>query len=148
VAGISIDKTPPLVTCAATPSILAPPNGKLVPVSVAVNVSDALSGPAGFTLVSATSSEPDSRAGDIRGFTIGTASTTGFLRASRSDSRTGHIYTLTYAGADRAGNTARCVTTVLVRHDRRERGDSDRDHEGGDNDREHDEHDSGRHDHE
>lgn len=36
VGGISIDKTLPGITCAATPSALWPPNNRLVPVSVAV----------------------------------------------------------------------------------------------------------------
>jgi hypothetical protein len=113
----TVDTKVPVVTCAATPDNLWPSNGKLIPVSVAINVSDALSGPAGFTLVVATSSEPDSGAGDIQGFTTGTASTTGLMRASRSGSGAGRIYTLTYSGSDRAGNTASCITTVLVPHD-------------------------------
>jgi hypothetical protein len=113
----TVDTKAPVVTCAATPDNLWPANGKLIPVSMTVNVSDALSGPAGFSLVSATSSEPDSGVGDIQGFTTGTASVTGLLRASRSGSGAGRIYTLMYSGSDRAGNTARCITTVPVPHD-------------------------------
>ena len=100
----------------AVSSTLWPANGKLVPVSVAVHVTDALSGAAGFTLVSATSNEPGANA-DIQGFTIGAASDTGFLRASRLGSGSGRIYTLTYEGSDRAGNIASCTTSVLVPHD-------------------------------
>ena len=110
-----VDTVAPAVTCSATPNNLWPPNGKLMPVSVAVNVSDPLSGPAGFTLISATSSEPG--VDDIQGFTVGAASTTGLLRATRSGSGTDRLYTLTYAAVDRVGNTASCVTTVLVPHD-------------------------------
>jgi endo-1,4-beta-xylanase len=85
---------------------------------VTVNVSDAISGLDGtFKLVSVTSNEPDG-AGDIQGFTIGTASTTGFLRASRLGSGNGRTYTLTYMASDRAGNTASCKTTVAVPHDK------------------------------
>jgi hypothetical protein len=113
-----VDNTPPVITCAATPSQLWPPDNKLAPISVTVNVSDAISGLDGtFKLVSVTSNEPDG-AGDIQGFTIGTASTTGFLRASRLGSGNGRTYTLTYMASDRAGNTASCKTTVAVPHDK------------------------------
>lgn len=114
---IQLDKTPPTVACSASPNVLWPPNNKLVPIDVSVNVSDALSGPGGFTLVSVTSNEPDSGQGDIQRFVTGTASTSGQLRAQRLGSGTGRVYTFTYTGADRAGNTASCTTTVSVPHD-------------------------------
>jgi hypothetical protein len=117
VSNINIDKTPPTVACSASPNILWPPNNKLVPIDVSVNVSDALSGSGGFTLVSVSSNEPDSGQGDIQGFLTGTASTSGQLRAQRLGSGTGRVYTLTYTGSDRAGNTALCTTTVSVPHD-------------------------------
>jgi len=114
-----IDNTPPVISCAATPPQLWAPDNKLVPISVAVNVSDAISGLDGtFKLVSLVSNEPDGGAGDIQGFTIGTASTSGFLRASRLGSGSGRTYTLTYMASDRAGNTASCRTTVVVPHDK------------------------------
>jgi 6-phosphogluconolactonase (cycloisomerase 2 family) len=114
---VRLDKTPPTVACSASPNVLWPPNNKLVPINVSVNVSDALSGPGGFTLVSVTSNEPDSGQGDIQGFLAGTASTSGQLRAQRLGSGTGRVYTFTYSGADRAGNTGSCTTTVTVPHD-------------------------------
>jgi len=80
VNGINIDKTPPMLACTASPNVLWPPNNKLVPVNVSVTVSDVLSGPSGFTLVSVSSNEPDSGQGDIQGFVTGTASTAGQLR--------------------------------------------------------------------
>lgn len=111
------DTTPPIVTCSASPSTLGH-NKKLVPISVAVSVSDSGSGADGFTLVSVTSSQADSglgggdRPNDIQGWDAGTPDTSGLLRAERfSTTRT---YTLTYEGADVAGNTAPCVTTVIV----------------------------------
>ncbi len=113
---VQLDKTPPTVTCSASPNVLWPPNNKLVPVNLIVTVTDALSGPAGFTLASVTSSESDS-GGDIQGFLAGTPSTTGQLRAQRLGSGSGRVYTLTYSGSDRAGNTVPCVTTVTVPHD-------------------------------
>jgi hypothetical protein len=117
VSGINIDKTPPTVACSTSPNVLWPPNNKLVPINVSVNVTDSLSGSAGFTLVSVTSNEPDSGQGDIQGFVTGTASTSGQLRAQRLGSGTGRVYTFRYTGADRAGNTTSCSTTVTVPHD-------------------------------
>jgi hypothetical protein len=112
------------VTCTADPSILWPPNHQLVAVAVTVTV-DGTAVP-GFTLASATSSEPDdakgggdgNTTGDIDGFDVGTSDTTGFLRAERDGSGPGRVYTLTYAGTDRAGNARTCTATVTVPHDR------------------------------
>lgn len=47
----------------------------------------------------------------------GSADVDGQLRVERSDSGAGRIYTLTYEGADYAGNTASCNTVVAVPHD-------------------------------
>lgn len=117
VQGINIDKTAPTVSCSANPAVLWPPNHELVPINVTVAVSDSLSGPAGFTLNSVTSNEPDSGQGDIHGFVIGTASTNGQLRAERLGSGDGRVYTIGYTGIDRAGNPTTCNTNVSVPHD-------------------------------
>ena len=114
---INIDKTPPAAACSASPNVLWPPNNRLVPINVSVNVADSLSGSAGFNLVSVTSSEPDCSPGDIRGFVVGTPSTSGLLRAKRLGSGSGRTYTFVYSGADRAGNARSCATTVVVPHD-------------------------------
>jgi hypothetical protein len=117
VSSINIDKTPPTLACSVSPDVLWPPNNKLVPVKLSVIVTDALSGAAGFTLLSVTSNEPDRVQGSIQGFVTETASTSGQLRAQRLGSGTGRVYTFAYSGADRAGNTASCGTTVAVPHD-------------------------------
>jgi len=117
VGNLNIDKTPPSISCTANPSVLWPPDNKLVSVTVSVSLSDSLSGPAGFTLVSATSNEPDSGLGDVQGFAAVTASTSGQLRAQRLGSGNGRVYTLKYNGTDRAGNSATCSATVSVPHD-------------------------------
>ena len=95
-----------------------------------------LSGPNGFVLSSVTSNErqPDNDVGnDITGFTVGTPSTSGFLRAERS--HRDRIYTLVYTGSDVAGNQASCTAVVKVARHHEE--DHDRDHDS-DHDREHD----------
>lgn len=111
------DTTPPTITCAATPSVLRPPNHELRQVSVDLSASDH-SGSVAVTLVSITSSQPDSGLGrtdvpdDIQGWSIGMDDRSGLLRAERF--RTSRIYTLTYRAEDPAGNTASCQTTVTV----------------------------------
>jgi hypothetical protein len=114
---VKLDTTPPILTCSVTPSVLWPPNNKLVPVNATVTVTDSLSGSAGFNLLSVTSNERDSGQGDIQGFVQGTPSVAGQLRAQRLGSGAGRVYTFIYSGADEAGNSATCTTTVTVPHD-------------------------------
>ncbi|HWC19481.1 MAG TPA: hypothetical protein VG498_20885 [Terriglobales bacterium] len=117
---IKLDKTPPTVTCSATPKVLWPPDHRLVPVSLSVNVADSGSGANSFKLASNVSNEPDSGAGDIQGFATGTAATSGFLREERLGTGTGRVYTFVFNGTDRAGNSATCTTNVVVPHDQGE----------------------------
>jgi hypothetical protein len=119
VSGINIDKTAPNVFCGASPTILSPSDRRLVPIQVAVTVNDGLSGPSGFRLVSVASSEADGGLavgdvpGDIAGFDLGAADTTGQLRAEAA-AVAGRVYTVEYEGADRAGNVARCSAQISV----------------------------------
>lgn len=117
VGGINIDKTPPTMNCSANPSVLWPPNHKLINVSASVLVSDSLSGPAGFGLLSLTSNEPDSGMSDIQGWLLGKPSTSGQLRAERLGTGRGRVYTFMYQGMDQAGNSAACTPAVVVPHD-------------------------------
>lgn len=122
VSEINIDKTAPVVACSANPNALWSPNHKLKNITATMNVNDPLSGAAGFTLVSVTSNEPDNGLGDgdtasdIQGWSVNTPDTAGQLRAERAGNGNGRIYTLTYQGADVAGNVAVCSTTVTVAH--------------------------------
>jgi hypothetical protein len=52
--------------------------------------------------------------GDITGWSAGTADVSGQLRAERSTSGHGRVYTLTYVARDVAGNQRTCTTTVSV----------------------------------
>ena len=80
------DATPPSLTCTPTPAKLWPPNGKLIPISVTVDLSDRMSGVAGFLLTDAPRS-------DAFDFDVGTPDVAGLLRAERagngSDAATG-----------------------------------------------------------
>jgi len=81
---------------------------------------DSGSGTTRLKLVSVTSNEPDNGLGDrdtpndIPGWNVGTADTSGQLRAERSGKGTGRQYTLTYAADDLAGNRSTCTTAVIV----------------------------------
>ncbi len=117
----NIDKTAPVLTLSTSRSALSPPNHKLVPIRVAWQASDGGgSGVVSVKLVSATSDEPDDGAGDghtandIQGADIGTADDTLQLRAERSGTGNGRVYTLVYEAEDRAGNKTRATTTVTV----------------------------------
>jgi hypothetical protein len=113
------DATAPTLSCEPTPSVLWPPNGKLVPVHVDVRVADELSGPAGFLLTDVRVSA-DVAADDIVEFEIGTADDAGLLRAKRPGWARERTYGLVYVGRDGAGNEAGCAASVLVPHDQRE----------------------------
>jgi hypothetical protein len=108
--GINVDKTAPTITAVGTPTSIWPPNHKLIDVTVAVALADTLSGPDGFVLLSATASGDPT---DIQGFVVGAASTSGQLRANKDE-----VYTLTYRGKDKAGNTATAVVTIAVPHNK------------------------------
>jgi len=110
------------VGCSVSPSKLSTSanNHKLVDIKATPTITDNTggSGANGFTLVSVTSNQPqsglakDDVANDIQGWSIGTADTSGQLRAERyGGART---YTLTYRGYDLAGNTKNCSATVTV----------------------------------
>jgi hypothetical protein len=104
------DATPPSLTCVPTPSVLWPPNGKLIPVSVTVDLSDRMSGASGFLLTNAPTS-------DAADFNVGTPDVAGLLRAERAGNGTDRTYALTYLGRDMAGNTAQCTALIVVPHD-------------------------------
>jgi hypothetical protein len=97
--------------------MLWPPNQAQVPVTVSVSLTDPLSAPRSYSLVSITSNETLSL-GDVSGFTPGLPSLTGLLRATRFGTGNGRVYSLKYTASDRAGNTASCTTTATVPHNR------------------------------
>jgi len=114
---VRIEKTPPVLTCTATPSIVWPPSGAMVPVSIAVTVRDTLSGVGGVTLQSFSVDDPVAGPQAVTGFAVGTASTTGFVQALRQGNGAGRTYAFTYMAVDAAGLTGSCTALVMVPHD-------------------------------
>lgn len=109
----TVDSTPPDLTCTATTPTAWPTDGSMVPVSVDVSVSDALSGPsaAGATLDSVSSNvDWDAQAaGEASGWDTGTGDVTGEVAALP-----GRTYSLGYEAHDVAGNQGFCEVQVTV----------------------------------
>lgn len=113
-----IDTTPPQINATVTPDTLWPPNHKYVEVKVNVTTFDICDPSPKITLVSVTSNEPDNGLGDgnttndimiINNFTFN-------LRAERSGTGSGRIYTITYKVTDASGNYVMTSVTVEVPH--------------------------------
>lgn len=111
-----VDTTAPNIRL-ITPSqtLLRPPNHQLIPVSLAIDASDAASS---FTcrVSSVSSSEPDNGLGD--GDTAGDTQITGtdsvVLRAERAGNGPGRVYTIAVECRDAFKNTSRETTSVTV----------------------------------
>lgn len=117
-----VDTTPPEIRSAtATPSELWPPNHKMVPVEVTVDVHDLCDPTPTCRIVSVTSDEPLNGSGD--GNTVPDWEITGALtvnlRAERSGNADGRVYTLTIECVDDSGNAATTTVNVTVPHDQR-----------------------------
>ena len=115
----------PALTVTLTPNRLWPPNHKMVTITANVRASDTCDPNSTVTLVSITSNEPDNGLGDgdtpndIQGAAFGTDDRTFALRAERSGTGTGRIYTVTYQATNSAGKTSTATAQVVVPHDQR-----------------------------
>ena len=114
------DTTPPTITLSATPKVLSPPNGKMVPVTISGTITDTGSG---VNANSAAYSVKDEYGevqpkGTITLGPGGNYSFTVLLQASRRGSDLdGRRYTITVRAKDNAGNGASKTSMVTVPHD-------------------------------
>jgi parallel beta-helix repeat protein len=111
---VKIDKTSPLISGMPAPGCtLSPAKHQMVQVA-SVTGSDSLSGLASLN-VSATSSEPDSGTGggDLPGDIVINGGTVQ-LRAERSPSGRGRVYTIVATATDAAGNTTTATASCSV----------------------------------
>ena len=112
--------TAPQVPLAVSPTLLWPPNHKLVPVTVSVAAAHALGPNPTLRLASITSNEGElaNRSGhsspDIQGAQFGTDDRQFLLRAERTPFGPGRIYTITYEAEDAKGNLTTGQVTVTV----------------------------------
>jgi len=119
-----LDTTPPAISSNVSPSLLWPPNHRMVDVTATVTTLDACGGPT-VLLMSVVSTEPDDAPGagdgntdnDIQGAGTGTADFAFQLRAERAGTGEGRIYEVTYGAVDGSGNRATAISFVLVPHD-------------------------------
>lgn len=116
------DTTAPVISSVtASPNTLWPPNHKMVSVKVTATTSDNCTVTPVCTITSVTSNEPDNGLGD--GDTANDIVVTGDLsvnlRAERSGTGNGRVYTVNGQCADAAGNSAPSWSTaVTVPHDK------------------------------
>jgi len=125
------DTIPPQATISVSPSVLWPPNHRMVDIVVVVTSSDACTPLSGkeptIVLMSVSSNEPDDANGvgdgnttnDIQGADLGTADYSLALRAERDGTGRGRVYSLVYKITDSAGNVSFATAEVLVPHDQR-----------------------------
>jgi hypothetical protein len=108
------DTTPPTVS--VEPDVLWPPNHKYR--TVQATISDDADPDPVFELLSAVSNEPDNAPGREDGNTVDDVvvvdDDTFELRAERSKTGAGRIYTITYEAIDSCGNVAVVSDTVTV----------------------------------
>jgi hypothetical protein len=114
------DTTPPDLTVALTPSILWPPNHKMVDIQATVDAQDLCGGVADLTLVSITSSDLDNgrgdghTTGDIAGAEMGTLDLSFQLRAEWTGGAGSRVYTVTYQATDESLNRTETSAEVTV----------------------------------
>ena len=119
------DTRPPQLTLTLSPTLLWPPNHRMVPIQAAWQVTDVCDPAPAVALVSFTSSERDdapgtgdgNTTGDTQDASIGSPDTSVLLRAERLGDGPGRVYTVTYAARDASGNTASALAIVTVPHD-------------------------------
>jgi hypothetical protein len=115
-----LDVTPPAITLSATPKLLWPPNGKMVPVTISGTITDAGSGVNANSAAYSVKDEYDEvqSSGAIMLGPSGNYSMSILLQASRLGTDTdGRRYTVTVRASDHAGNSGSKMTVVNVPHD-------------------------------
>lgn len=107
---VSIDATPPAIAGLPTDCNIWPPNHKMVDVAT---VSGAESG-SGLASLAVVASSNENAAGDVAVTGSGIDPHHVSLRAERSGTGTGRVYTITATAADRAGNVSTATATCNV----------------------------------
>ncbi|MBI2866990.1 MAG: hypothetical protein HYX97_01485 [Chloroflexi bacterium] len=109
---------PSISSASASKDVLWPANHKMQPVTIAVNASDLCDPSVSCAITSVSSNEPENGLGD--GDTapdwVITGALTAELRAERSGTGTGRVYTITVTCTDDSGNSATKTVQVTVPH--------------------------------
>ena len=118
-----VDTTPPTLSVTLSPNVIRSHNHMLVEVTATIQVSEVCDPNPSIVLLSITSNEPDDGLGDgdtpndIQEADFGTDDSAFLLRAERSGTGDGRIYTVTYQAVDASGNTITDTSQVTVPHD-------------------------------
>jgi probable HAF family extracellular repeat protein len=115
--GGGTDVTAPVIEAlSASPDVLWPPNGKLVPITVSVSATDDAGEEPTCTITGVSSSEPDlsDEAGDQPGDIVLVDALQVQVRAERLEAGSGRVYTLQVTCVDGSGNAAADTTVVRV----------------------------------
>jgi hypothetical protein len=116
------DTTAPEVELVVEPSVLWPPNHKLVTITATLTVDDVCDTAPVVRLLSITSNEPENGNGDgntpsdIQDADFGQDDRMFALRAERSGGGSGRVYTVTFEVEDGSGNTTIREAEVRVPH--------------------------------
>jgi predicted extracellular nuclease len=112
------DTTAPSLSASVDPDVLWPPNHRYVTVEATTSVSDDADPDPVVELVSVISSEPDNAPGKHDGNTVDDVvivdEDTFRLRAERSKTGSGRVYTIMYEASDSCGNVTVTTATVQV----------------------------------
>jgi Tol biopolymer transport system component len=115
------DITPPTIeNLNASPNVLWPPNHKMVPVTLSVSVSDNCDDALNSQIITVSSNEPANGLGDgdmAPDWEI-TGDLTVNLRAERSGTGSGRVYTITVMCTDAYGNSLTEFLNVTVPHNK------------------------------
>ncbi|HEX5759821.1 MAG TPA: SBBP repeat-containing protein [Thermoanaerobaculia bacterium] len=116
ISKITDDRPPDCSAASASPAVLWPPNGKLVPVAIG-GVADPDGDPVAIVVTAIRQDEPLAKKGAADASGVGSA--TARLRAERAGGGDGRVYHVSFEAADPQGGTCRGTVTVCVPHDRR-----------------------------
>ncbi len=122
VAFTAADKLAPTLQLEVDKPVLKAGGHRMETIRVTANANDEGTGVASISLLSISSSEPENDNGDgntapdIQDAEYGTADYEFELRAERSGTGEGRVYTITYEAVDFAGNRTTAGITVVVEH--------------------------------
>jgi N-acetylneuraminic acid mutarotase len=109
---------PVITSLTASPSMLWPPNNKMVAVTLSATVTDACGDPSPVTnIIAVLSNEPAESNAFANGQALITGNLTLELKADRNGNGNGRIYTIIVETTDSYGNSATNTVNVTVPHD-------------------------------
>jgi hypothetical protein len=120
-----VDSIPPTLSVSLSPSLIWPPNNKMVVIKATIAATDDRDSAPVIKLVSITCDDNCDISKDVENAQVGVDDREFSLRAKRSGKfRSGRTYSITYSAFDSAGNSSTETVTVVVPHDHKEhRGD-------------------------